>query len=360
MSIKKKNIQISTNKKKPLRYGLGQVLELRFKSPSLKERLEIYRLDKNYSQTQMIDEMSSALNTSTDNIKKWLSGSSRQIPQEYVEDILKLYNLPSNPTYHERVIYTELLTTYGSIHSIVSKDQKKPNKKLSNTEKEERRKTAADSVTQYDIEQEQASYDDAIRWDNYIPVIFENFTELSPLKKYILCTFFEVYNRIPQMAWEFAKEYSCLNDQGQTLIFDYMKRKFSIIEKQRVTFSQEEKMSLSLFKKMAKFDFYNLKEFPKNTDIDSITDSFSKKLLDLNIPAPAYLEDMVLYSEIETDEWEIILYFIQLGTRYNPCDTTELSPVQQKAFELINILYNEFELGFNIDELSPTGQSEEF
>lgn len=138
MSTKKKNIQINTYKKRPLIYGLSQVLKLyleSFKSPSLKERLEIYRLDMNCSQTQMIEEMSFALNTSTDNVKKWLSGSGRQIPREYVEDILRLYDLPPNPTLYERIIYANLFTTYGSIHSTVSKDEKKPNKKLSNDEK---------------------------------------------------------------------------------------------------------------------------------------------------------------------------------------------------------------------------------
>lgn len=370
MSTKKKNIPISTHKKRPLIYGLSQVLEPYLKSleslkyPSLKERLEIYRLDKNCSQTQMIEEMGSALNTSTDNIRKWLSGAGRQIPREYVEDILRLYDLFSEPTRLERVIYTKLFTTYGSIHSTASKDEKKPNKKLSNAEKEERRKIITDAVTQYNIEQEPIIWDEIMEDENYRSAILEIFKELTLVKKYILDTYFEEHNRIPPIAWNFVKEYASLNDQGRKLIFDYMKRNFSMIEKQQVALSEEEEKSLFLLKKMTKIDVCNLNEFIKTADRDSLTksltESFSKKLSNLKISEPIYLEDIELYSEIEADEWEIILYFIQLGTLYNPFDENELSPVQQRAFDLIDILHEDFKLGLNIDELSPTGQYQKF
>ena len=366
MSTKKKNIQINTYKKGPLIYGLGQVLESTLKDfkhlkfPSLKERLEIYRLAKNYSQTQMIEEMSSALNTSTDNVKKWLSGSGRQIPREYIEDILRLYDLPPNPTIRERIIYTELDKTYKSIHSTASNDEKKPNKKLSNDEKEKRRKTITDAVTPYNIEQASIIEDEIAEEYTYISFILDDFKELPPLKKYILCTYFEVHNRIPQLAWEFVKEYASLNDQGRKIIYDYMERNFSTIEKQQIAFSQEEEKSLLLFKKMTSVNYYNMEEKLKTVKLNSLTDSFSKQLLNLKRPALAYLEDMELYSEIEADEWEIIFYFIQLGTQYNPLDETEFSPLQQKAFDLIDILHDDLKLGLNIDELSSTGQYKKF
>ena len=143
-----------------------------------------------------------------------------------------------------------------------------------------------------------------------------------------------------------------------------MKRNFSMIEKQQVALSEEEEKSLFLLKKMTKIDVCNLNEFIKTADRDSLTksltESFSKKLSNLKIPEPIYLEDIELYSEIEADEWEIILYFIQLGTLYNPFDENELSPVQQRAFDLIDILHEDFKLGLNIDELSPTGQYQKF
>ena len=111
---------------------------------------------------------------------------------------------------------------------------------------------------------------------------------------------------------------------------------------------------------MTSVNYYNLEEKLKTIKLDSLTDSFSKQLLNLKRPALAYLEDMELYSEIEADEWEIIFYFIQLGIQYNPLDETEFSPIQQRAFELIDILHDDFKLGLNIDELSPAGQYKKF
>ena len=60
-----------------------------------------------------------------------------------------------------------------------------------------------------------------------------------------------------------------------------------------------------------------------------------------------YLENMELYSEIKSDEWGIIAFFVEVGETFDPVDESFLSYIQKKADSVIDLLLDDFDLGNN-------------
>lgn len=318
--------------------GLREAQNLR-RNITLNKWLQICKLREGKSLAKIIEEISAKCNVSEFTAKNWFYDQAKRIPKCYKKTILKSCNFPKEPTEADLALCSKLEEINATKQKGRISNQKKQ-RILDNAKNEyemKKREEVFDEV-----------FDEVVKEEMYRSAILDDFTKLPLIKKFILATDFEIHNKIPLLAWEFIKEYSSLNQKRRNIMLISVKEDAQNIR--QTIFSPEEEQNLLLFQEMSKRKFSDLQKRAETVDEDYLATLFAKKLSDLTIPAPLYRDDLDLYSDIEPDEWEILVYFIQSGVMYRPFDWQDLSKKQQDFFNNIDLI-ERFSMGLDEKEV---------
>ena len=306
------------------------------------KRLKIQMLMNNESSSYLMELLKNEhCDFYSDSAKeKWFSGK-RIFPEEVREILLKHYNLTPQISTAEKRLYIGLINEFNTL---ISKPQ---GGKLSTCEKKRRQTVANEILCECNSSDEMSFYREEMERNYYIDEITKKFVELPMKKQLVLLENFDVHNRIPWIAWEFVKEYACLNQLGRELFNKYAKKTIVNMGHSPNEFFQSQKESLELFKKMSQIQNTTFENDILSMNGALLIQKLLEKMDTVTFDERTYLENMELYSEIKSDEWGIIAFFVEVGETFDPVDESFLSYIQKKADSVIDLLLDDFDSGNN-------------